>query len=101
MVSPGAAHAATASVSVGTAGSYSVLGATAVTNTGSTTLSGDLGTSPATASSVTGFGPPAVVGGTVHQRKSFCVKGLVGASSVVCPCIAEWGWSQQRVIGLV
>jgi hypothetical protein len=26
---------------------------------------------------------------------------LVGASSVVCPCIAEWGWSRQRVIGLV
>ena len=21
--------------------------------------------------------------------------------SVVCPCIAEWGWSRQRVIGLV
>ena len=36
-----------------------------------------------------------------HQRESFCVKLLVGASSVVCPCIAEWGWSRQRVIGLV
>jgi hypothetical protein len=35
-----------------------------------------------------------------HQRESCCVKGLVGASSVVCPCIAEWGWSRQRVIGL-
>ncbi len=29
------------------------------------------------------------------------VKLLVGASSVVGPCIAEWGWSRQRVIGLV
>jgi hypothetical protein len=28
---------------------------------------------------------------TGHQRKSFCVKGLVGASSVVCPCIAVMG----------
>jgi len=38
---------------------------------------------------------------TGHQRKSFCVKGLVGASSVVCPCIAVTGmFPQQRVIGL-
>jgi hypothetical protein len=36
-----------------------------------------------------------------HQRESFCVKGLLGASPVVCPCIAEWGSSRQRVIGLV
>ena len=36
-----------------------------------------------------------------HQREWFGVKRLVGASSVVCPCIAEWGWSRQRVIGLV
>jgi hypothetical protein len=36
-----------------------------------------------------------------HQRESFCVKLGVGASSVVGPCIAEWGWSRQRVIGLV
>jgi len=28
------------------------------------------------------------------------VKLLVGASSVVGACIAEWGWSRQRVIGL-
>ena len=26
-----------------------------------------------------------------HQRKSFWVKGLAGASSVVCPCIAVMG----------
>jgi hypothetical protein len=36
-----------------------------------------------------------------HQREALCVKGLGGASSVVWPCIAEWGWSRQRVIGLV
>jgi hypothetical protein len=36
-----------------------------------------------------------------HQRKSFRVKSLVGASAVVCPCIAVMGWFQQRVIGLV
>jgi hypothetical protein len=27
-------------------------------------------------------------------------QAVVGASSVVWPCIAEWGWSRQRVIGL-
>jgi hypothetical protein len=39
---------------------------------------------------------------SAHQRESFCVK-LRGRVpwSVVCPCIAEWGWSRQRVIGLV
>ena len=38
---------------------------------------------------------------SAHQRESFCVKLLAGASSVVCPCIAVMGWSRQRVIGLV
>jgi hypothetical protein len=48
---------------VGNAGSYSVLGATTVTNTGATILSGDLGVSPGTA--ITGF-PPGTVGGSTH-----------------------------------
>ena len=26
-----------------------------------------------------------------HQRKSFCVKLLVGAPAIVCPCIAMMG----------
>jgi len=30
-----------------------------------------------------------------YQRKSFCVKRLVGASSVVCPCIAVMGGGPQ------
>jgi Ice-binding-like len=58
------ANAAT-SPTLGAAGSYSVLGHTTVTNTGPTTMTGDLGVSPGTA--VTGF-PPGVVGppGTIH-----------------------------------
>jgi type VI secretion system secreted protein VgrG len=52
-----------APVGLGTATSYSVLGGTAVTNTGPTTMSGDLGVNPGTA--VTGF-PPGIFGGTLH-----------------------------------
>jgi hypothetical protein len=45
------------------AGVFSVLGGTAVTNTATTDVSGDLGVSPS--SSVVGF-PPGVVAGTIH-----------------------------------
>ena len=48
---------------LGTAAPYSVLGGQAVTNTGPSTLSGDLGVSPGTA--ITGF-PPGVAAGATH-----------------------------------
>lgn len=51
--------------SLGTAQSFAVLGASAVTNTGSSVVSGDLGISPNGASSVTGF-PPGIIAGTTH-----------------------------------
>lgn len=44
-------------------GNFSVLAGTTVTNTGSTTVSGDVGVCPGTA--VTGF-PPGTTGGTIH-----------------------------------
>jgi len=51
-------------VTLGTASSFAVLAGTpAVTNSGPTTIGGDLGIHPATA--VTGF-PPGVVNGTIH-----------------------------------
>jgi hypothetical protein len=50
-------------ITLGNAISYSVLAGSAVTNTGATVLSGNLGVSPG--SSISGF-PPGVVNGTVH-----------------------------------
>ncbi len=60
--SPALAQAAPA---LGTSASFSVLGASAVTSTGPTIVTGDMGISPNNASSVTGF-PPGIVVGTTH-----------------------------------
>jgi type VI secretion system secreted protein VgrG len=57
------AQAAQAPVGLGTAASYSVLGGQTVTNTGPSTLSGNLGVSPG--STDPGF-PPGIVGGATH-----------------------------------
>jgi hypothetical protein len=61
------ARAATGSVSLGAAAGYAVLAAATVTNTGPTTVNGNLGLSPGT--SVTGF-PPGRVTGTIDAADS-------------------------------
>ncbi|MET3636253.1 ice-binding family protein [Curtobacterium oceanosedimentum] len=70
VMSTSAASAATVidgPVNLGTASTYGVLGASAVTNTGPSVVNGDLGLSPGT--SITGFGgaPNGSVTGTTHQ----------------------------------
>lgn len=62
-VSPAAAATNDPPVNLGTVASYSVLGGSAVTNTGPTVLGQDLGVSPGTG--ITGF-PPGIVLGTTH-----------------------------------
>lgn len=56
------AQAAAVAVPLGTAQSFSVLAGAGITNTGATTLSGDMGTFPTTSID----GQPPVVGGTNH-----------------------------------
>jgi type VI secretion system secreted protein VgrG len=51
---------------LGQAGSFAALGGSAVTNTGPTAVTGDLGVSPGSA--ITGFPPGTVVGGTIHAN---------------------------------
>jgi type VI secretion system secreted protein VgrG len=74
---PGA-YAAT-SVGLGTADSYVVLGGESVTNTGPSVLGGDLGVSPGT--SITGFPPGTVVGGTTHTTDAHAQQAQVDVTT--------------------
>ena len=62
-VSTGSAAAAQPAVGLGTANSFALLAGSDVTNTGPSTINGDLGLSPGTA--VSGF-PPATLNGTAY-----------------------------------
>jgi ice-binding like protein len=62
---------------LGAAGSFAVLGASTVTNTGPTVVNGDLGVSPGSA--VVGF-PPGTVTGTIHAANA---TSLAAQNSIV------------------
>ena len=58
-------------VNLGTATPFGVLGASAVTNTGTTTITGDVGVNPQT--SISGF-PPGIVFGAVHTNDAVALQ---------------------------
>ncbi len=66
---------------LGVAGSFAVLGATTVTNTGATVVNGDLGVSPGNA--VTGFYPPGIVTApaSIHAGDAAAAQALSDATA--------------------
>jgi hypothetical protein len=69
----------TAQVDLGSSASFGVLGASTVTNTGNTVITGDLGVNPGTA--ITGFGPGTRTGGTYTGTDSLALSAHQDAST--------------------
>jgi hypothetical protein len=67
-----ASSAQAASVDLGTADGFAVLGGSTVTNTGPSVISGNLGVSPGTA--VTGFPPGTVTAGSIHANDAVAAR---------------------------
>jgi hypothetical protein len=68
-----------ASLYLGSADSFAVLGNSTVTSTGNTVLNGNLGVS--TGTSITGFYPPGIVNGTIHNNDTVAAQAQADALS--------------------
>src|ERR1700719_4553137 len=79
--------AAASVVSLGAADSFAVLGASTVTNTGATIVTGDLGVSPGTA--VTGFGPGVVLNGSIHMNDALAMQAHADAATAYAQLAGE------------
>ncbi len=80
---------ATSAVNLGAAGNYVILAETAVTTTGTTHITGDIGLSPAAASSFTGFGQAMDPSGVFST--SSLVTGHLYAADYAAPTPANLG----------
>lgn len=92
VVAPLCAHASTAfNVNLGTAGTFAVLGGSAVTNTGPTVVTGDLGLSPdPSLTGITGLYTPGIVNGTIDD-------GNAVASQAQSDALAAYNFAASTV----
>src|SRR5258708_2965255 len=72
---------------LGSAQTFAVLGASTVTNTGPTVVTGDLGVSPGTAA--TGFPPGTVTAGTIHAGNATALTAQADAHTAYAALVAE------------
>ena len=72
-------HAGAQTVDLGSAWNYGILAGTTITNTGDTTINGNLGVSPGI--TVTGFPPGVLINGTSHLGDSGAIQALADAST--------------------
>jgi hypothetical protein len=87
MLSMGSLAWAQSAPPLASAQTFAVLGASTVTNTGPTIVTGDLGVSPGTA--VTGFPPGTVTGGIIHAGDATALAAQADAHTAYAALVAE------------